>query len=123
LFDKEKLKNIIKNFNKLKAMNYYNAILQNLFFATLNQQRKDRKFAKDENIHTNREEYGVKNLYRYRNKFLIRKDIPFLNGGLFDCLDKIDESGKVIYIDGFSRNPKKEAKIPDELFFGTKKKA
>jgi hypothetical protein len=131
LFDKEKLKNIIKNFNKLKAMNYYNAILQNLFFATLNQQRKDRKFAKDENIHTNREEYGVKTLYRYKNKFLISekeilelfKDIPFLNGGLFDCLDKIDESGKVIYIDGFSRNPKKEAKIPDELFFGTKKKA
>jgi hypothetical protein len=54
---------------------------------------------------------------------LIRKDIPFLNGGLFDCLDKIDESGKVIYIDGFSRYPKKEVKIPDELFFLDKEKS
>jgi adenine-specific DNA-methyltransferase len=112
-------------------MNYYNAILQNLFFATLNQQRKDRKFVKDENIHTNREEYGVKTLYRYKNKFLISekeilelfKDIPFLNGGLFDCLDKIDESGKVIYIDVFRETPKKKQKFPTNYFLGQRKKA
>ncbi|HOK52200.1 MAG TPA: TaqI-like C-terminal specificity domain-containing protein, partial [Bacteroidales bacterium] len=40
------------------------------------------------------------------------KDIPFLNGGLFDCLDK-----EGIYIDGFSRNPKKQAIVYDYLFF------
>ena len=59
------------------------------------------------------------------DKFLINKekvgelfeDIPFLNGGLFDCLDKEDEDGKVVYVDGFSRNPKKQAIIPDYLFF------
>jgi type I restriction-modification system DNA methylase subunit len=85
----------------------------------------ERKFAAENGFHTNKKEYGVKTLFRYADKFLIPKekvlelfnDIPFLNGGLFDCLDKEDESGKVIYIDGFSRNPKKQAKIPDYLFF------
>ncbi|PIU56903.1 MAG: hypothetical protein COS89_05460, partial [Deltaproteobacteria bacterium CG07_land_8_20_14_0_80_38_7] len=46
------------------------------------------------------------------------KDIPFLNGGLFDCLDKENDEGKVLYADGFSRNPKKQAIVPDFLFFG-----
>ncbi len=39
---------------------------------------------------------------------------------MFDCLDKedyYDEKKRVIYIDGFSRNPKKRAVIPDYLFF------
>ena len=125
LFDREKLKGIVKDFNKPGASNYYNAILQNLFFATLNTKMDERDWAKDEGFPKNKTTYGVKNLYRYEDKFLISekevlnlfKEIPFLNGGLFDCLDKEDESGKVIYIDGFSRNPNKQAIIPDYLFF------
>jgi adenine-specific DNA-methyltransferase len=46
------------------------------------------------------------------------KDVPFLNGGLFDCLDKPNEEGKIVYVDGFSRNPKKQAVVPDYIFFG-----
>ena len=125
LFDPNYLKDIIKDFNKTNASNYYNAILQNLFFATLNQKMTERKFAVEEGFLSNRKEYGVKTLFRYADMFLISpdevlslfKDIPFLNGGLFDCLDKENENGKVIYIDGFSRNPKKRAIIPDSLFF------
>ncbi|MFN3269277.1 MAG: Eco57I restriction-modification methylase domain-containing protein, partial [Candidatus Kapaibacteriota bacterium] len=126
LFSKELLKNIVKDFLKGKqASNFYNAILQNLFFATLNQKMNERKFADDKGFPANIKEYGIKNLYRYADKFLIDKDkvlelfkdIPFLNGGLFDCLDFEDETGKVIYIDGFSRNENKSAKIPDYLFF------
>jgi adenine-specific DNA-methyltransferase len=44
-------------------------------------------------------------------------DIPFLNGGLFACLDPEDDTGKVQYADGFSRNPKQQAKVPNRLFF------
>lgn len=125
LFDKEKLKGIVKDFGKPGASNYYNAILQNLFFATLNQKMGERRFANDDGFMANRKEYGVKTLFRYKDKFLISeeevlnlfKEIPFLNGGLFDCLDKEDETGKVVYIDGFSRNPKKQTVIPDYLFF------
>ncbi|MEF3280315.1 MAG: N-6 DNA methylase [Elusimicrobiota bacterium] len=129
LFLPQKLKDIVKDFMKnKKSSNFYNAILQNLFFATLNQKMGERKFAKDEGYLVNRKEYGIKNLYRYKDKFLISenevlelfKDIPFLNGGLFDCLDKEDETGIVKYIDGFSRNPAKQAIIPDYLFFQEK---
>ncbi|MGB9683130.1 MAG: Eco57I restriction-modification methylase domain-containing protein, partial [bacterium] len=125
LFNKEMLKEIVKDFAKSGSSNYYNAILQNLFFATLNQKTEERKFAIEGDFDANKKEYGVKNLYRYRDKFLISKeevlelfrDIPFLNGGLFDCLDKENDTEKVIYIDGFSRNPKKQTIIPDYLFF------
>jgi hypothetical protein len=33
-------------------------------------------------------------------------------------LDKVNEAGKVLYSDGFSRNPRKQAIVPDFLFFG-----
>jgi len=126
LFLKDELKTIVKSFMEdNNSSNFYNAILQNLFFGTLNQKMNERKFADESGYPANKKEYGVKNLYRYADKFLINKnevlnlfkDIPFLNGGLFDCLDKENETGKVIYIDGFSRNKVKQAIIPDYLFF------
>ena len=132
LFSKEKLKKNVQDFMKDKrASNFYNAILQNLFFATLNQKMNERKFAEENGYPANKKEYGVKNLYRYANKFLINKDevlklfkdIPFLNGGLFDCLDKEYEKGKVLYIDGFSRNTAKQSIIPDYLFFQQEEKS
>ncbi|MBD3750680.1 MAG: N-6 DNA methylase [Sphingobacteriales bacterium] len=128
LFNKSHLDKILKDFNKnKKSQNYYHVILQNLFFGTLNQKMDVRKFAKDGgNIKTNGEEYGVKNLFRYADLFTISekevlalfKDVPFLNGGLFDCLDKPNEENKIVYVDGFSRNPKKQASVPDYIFFG-----
>jgi len=126
IFSEQRLKCVVKDFHRSKSScNFYNAILQNLFFATLNQKIKDRKFADNKGFPANKKEYGVKTLYRYEEKFLIDKtqvidlfkDIPFLNGGLFDCLDKEDKEGKVIYVDGFSRNPARQAIIPDYLFF------
>lgn len=127
LFQASVLKKILKDFNKNnKSHSYYRAILQNLFFGVLNQKMDKRKFAKDEGYPKNRSEYGVKTLLRYESLFKISqeevlnlfKDVPFLNGGLFDCLDKEDENGKVLYVDGFSRNTKKQAVVPDYLFFG-----
>jgi hypothetical protein len=73
----------------------------------------------------NRENHGADNLYRYEALFQLSQqdviglfaDIPFLNGGLFERLDPVDDSGKQHYLDGFSRNPKKRAIVPDRLFF------
>ena len=130
LFRKDFVASILKDFNKnKKSQNYYNAILQNLFFGTLNQKMEERKFAKEGDIRTNKEEYGVKNLFRYADLFTIPekevlalfKDVPFLNGGLFDCLDKPNDEGKIEYVDGFSRNGKKQATVPDYIFFGEEK--
>ncbi len=125
-FNKNYLNNILNNFNKSeKSDTYYKAILQNLFFGTLNQKMGERGLAKEGSFPENKNEYGVKNLFRYADKFSIKEkeviklfsDIPFLNGGLFDCLDKPNDEGKIVYVDGFSRNLKKQAKVPDFLFF------
>ena len=113
---------------------YYQAILQNLFFATLNQRmgKNDkgnpyRAFALDEGFPKNRSTYDVNNLYRYEALFRDDPadalahfaDIPFLNGGLFECLDRTEEgTEKKRYLDGFSRNTKKRPHVPDRLFFG-----
>ena len=50
------------------------------------------------------------------------REVPFLNGGLFECLDKAavdDPRGRIIYNDGFSREKgrQRRAFIPNELFF------
>ncbi len=129
LFSERKLATALKSL-KDDDSTFYRAILQNLFFGTLNQRmntggRENRKFTSDGSFHERKDEYGVKNLYRYQKLFAITEEeavnlfsgIPFLNGGLFDCLDKEDDSGKVIYVDGFTRNARKQPKVPNFLFF------
>ncbi|OQA31108.1 MAG: Modification methylase PaeR7I [Betaproteobacteria bacterium ADurb.Bin341] len=122
IFEPAELKTLLKSFDPAspKQDNYYRAILQNLFFATLNCEIKDRDFAKDGSFRENKEHFGIKLLYRYGGEFACPPDaviklfrgVPFLNGGLFECLDK-----KTDYQDGFSRNPKCVAHIPNNLFF------
>ncbi len=131
LFVEAKLAGILANLDP-DSSTYYQAILQNLFFATLNQRMgKDkngqpyRAFAKNEGFLKNRATHGVDNFYRYESQFRDPAtaldhfaDVPFLNGGLFERLDPLDEAtGKELYLDGFSRNPKKRAQVPNRLFF------
>ena len=129
LFSERKLAGVLKSL-KDDDSTFYQAILQNLFFGTLNQRmntraQENRKFTNAGSFHERKDEYGVKNLYRYQELFAIAEeeavnlfsDIPFMNGGLFDCLDKEDDSGKVIYVDGFTRNVRKQPKVPNFLFF------
>jgi hypothetical protein len=135
LFHPTYLAKILKGFDPESetSSTYYLAILQNLFFATLNQRMgKDSKgnpyraFAADEGFQKNRATHDVNTLYRYENLFAVPHqeaialfaDIPFLNGGLFECLDRADEdTNKKLYLDGFSRNAKKRPHVPDRLFF------
>ena len=135
LFHPTDLANILKGFDPESetSSTYYQAILQNLFFATLNQRMgKDgngkpyRLFAIDEGFAKNRATYDVNNLYRYEALFSDEPDaalahfadIPFLNGGLFECLDRTEDgTDQKRYLDGFSRNVKKRPHIPDRLFF------
>ena len=140
IFDVDYLSTILKDFDPYSTTvgNYYNAILQNLFFATLNRAIKDedgntRKFA-------TASKRDIKNLYRYAELFSISEDevinlfaeVPFLNGGLFECLDKtryIDGVEQCYNFDGFSRNDarfsdgryKHRAVVPNNLFFEPEK--
>ena len=140
LFDIDFLETILKDFDPYSTTigNYYNAILQNLFFGTLNRAIKDedgntRKFATSS-------KRDVKTLYRYAEMFSISEqevvhlfaEVPFLNGGLFECLDKtryIDGVEQCYNFDGFSRNDarfadgryKHRAIVPNNLFFEPEK--
>jgi hypothetical protein len=139
LFNKNELEQILADcdLNSLDKGNYYNAILQNLFFATLNKKIEERSFANNSNGEKNDNHYGIKTLFRDDNKesfFKIEqneiiekfKSVPFLNGGLFECLDS-DESDDnntkhiVHYIDGFSREKERRAFVPNELFWNDEK--
>ena len=136
IFDVDFLETILKDFDPNSAVvgNYYNAILQNLFFFFLNRDIKDEQ-GKKRKFATNVKK-DIKTLYRYAEMFTIREDeviklfseVPFLNGGLFECLDKtktIDGVEQAYNYDGFSRNDKKfadgryrnRAVVPNVLFF------
>ncbi|MEO0041224.1 MAG: hypothetical protein RL329_672, partial [Bacteroidota bacterium] len=102
---------------------YYQAVLQNLFFATLNQEMTERRFRDEAHFQGKNHDFNIKNVYRYaaffknqQDAMALFKDIPFLNGGLFECLDD-DRFGAAGVVDGFSDNPKRQAKVPTFLFF------
>ncbi|MES2878544.1 MAG: Eco57I restriction-modification methylase domain-containing protein [Pseudomonadota bacterium] len=152
LFDEKALAGLLKTPPHQHGAqgNYYKAILQNLFFATLNTETAD----EDEDGNKQRvwraatgpkrmDKYLIHTAYRYKADFkdpdtaltLFRK-VPFLNGGLFECLDKlvtpedlkrdpalaglVIAEGKqtVLRVDGFSERPENPMHIPNELFFG-----
>ena len=73
--------------------NYYKTILQNLFFATLNTEMDptggpaNRRFSRQ-----TRDDHMIHTVWRLKliadkRAFKLFKNIPFLNGGLFECLD------------------------------------
>ena len=114
---------------------YYRLILQNLFFAMLNRpivpEGKDtpnnRRFRVKGNYRGMNPDYAVNNLLRYESDFkqggaaeflqMANSSVPFLNGGLFDCLD---DKPKNLYYDGFSERKEslEQLYLPDWLFFG-----
>lgn len=122
LFQPEHIKALLKD-TKADSDTYYRAVLQNLFFATLNTEMDERRFRKqDGGKHGQKGEYGLSSYFRYESEFVspekwleLVKDVPFLNGGLFECLDDADNGAR---IDGFSDQPAWQAKVPNDLFWG-----
>ncbi|MGV9008451.1 Eco57I restriction-modification methylase domain-containing protein [Brevundimonas sp.] len=123
-----------------EADNYYKAILQNLFFATLNTEMGEGRKWRSRSAGGGQDGHHlIHTVYRYEDLFadpdsalrLFRK-VPFLNGGLFECLDrevterdlernpdlaKISD-GKRLRVDGFSDHPKNPLHVPNCIFFG-----
>lgn len=114
-------------FSKSNESKYYKAILQNLFFAMLNSPitTEGGKELSERHFRNGRSDYDNNKLMRYESYFknpqlfvdLANRTVPFLNGGLFDCLDDKDHG---MYYDGFSdrESVKNSLIIPDYLFFG-----
>jgi hypothetical protein len=126
LFSQEFINENLKD-HSADSSSYYQAILQNLFFATLSTKKSERVFRNGFRAKNGfNPDYGNQFVYRFIDYFeqpeLIQnifKDIPFLNGGLFDCLDDKDTG---IYIDGFSEIKKYQPYVPNFLFFSDSEK-
>ena len=124
LFIKNKVRDLLKNYDHETGDSYYRAVLQNLFFATLNTEIDKRRFSKQ-----NHADHRNPSVYRYKKEMTnpggllnLFAQTPFINGGLFDCLDSFEgvKAGGT-RIDCFTDNPaqRRDYSIPNHLFFGT----
>ena len=121
LFIETRISSLLKKYRRDND-DYYRAVLQNLFFATLNTEISKRRFSK-----ARRDTHRNFNLYRYKNLLAkpeqllhLMKQTPFINGGLFDCLDSEEATGDSGYrLDCFSDNKqhRKLLSVPNRLFF------
>ncbi len=128
LFIEARIADLLVDYDCDTGDSYYRAVLQNLFFATLNTEIDRRGFRKKKNVtHRNF------SLYRYQKEMSnpsalldLFRQTPFINGGLFDCLDSEVATRDGGYrIDCFTdnvTNPRRREygilSIPNRLFFG-----
>ena len=120
MFDKAQIRNLLVEDDFDNGDSYYRAVLQNLFFATLNTERGERRFSKNNNSdHRNPSVYRYKTQMHNPNRLLELFDqTPFINGGLFDCLDSFKATDEGGYrIDCFSDKQYHKLSIPNRLFF------
>ena len=112
LFNKAQIRGILAEDNFETGDSYYRVVLQNLFFATLNTEIDKRGFTSDFLC------YCYKTQMRTPDKLLaLFAKTPFINGGLFDCLDSEETPDKAGYrIDCFSDDHYTKISIPNRLF-------
>ena len=128
LFIEEQVRSLLNNYDLDKGDSYYRAVLQNLFFATLNTEIHKRSFsATQQTTHRDFCRYRYQNEMANPERLLaLFKRTPFINGGLFDCLDSFASTSKGGYrIDCFSDNVTVKGSqeygmmsVPNKLFFG-----
>ena len=120
LFNEETVRDLLKDYDRDTGDSYYRAVLQNLFFATLNTEIGKREFSKGGNPdHRNFSRYRYKDQICDPDELLaLFAQTPFVNGGLFDCLDSFKGKKEGGYrIDCFSDVHYHMLSIPNRLFF------
>ena len=122
LFIENRISQLLKDYGTGAGDSYYRAVLQNLFFATLNTEVTERRFSEQNN-----DDHPNSAVYRYFDEMADPDALlelfgltPFINGGLFDCLDSFDATGSGgVRIDCFTDNARHRRgySIPNCLFF------
>ena len=122
LFNESSVAALLRDYDRDTGDSWYRAVLQNLFFATLNTERTKRGFSSGK-----RTTHRNFSLYRYRSELrdpdallALFSRTPFINGGLFDCLDSEEATSEQGWrIDCFTDNPRhrRDYSIPNRLFF------
>ncbi|MCY3627114.1 MAG: Eco57I restriction-modification methylase domain-containing protein, partial [Gammaproteobacteria bacterium] len=109
LFSEEFAQSVLKDYSP-GSTDYYRAVMQNLFFSTLNTEMDNRYFeAESDSVGT----YKYLNLLSdHRQLCSIFSSIPFVNGGLFDALDSDGFYSETSGVEGLH--------VPSHLFFKEK---
>ena len=120
LFIEPRVERLLKEYDRVSGDSYYRAVLQNLFFATLNTEIDWRGFSsQSNNTHRDFSRYRFRDEIADEDALLqLFSKTPFINGGLFDCLDSekaIRDGG--YRIDCFSDVHYRKLSIPNRLFF------
>ncbi len=122
LFTEEYARAALRN-HAPERTDYYRAVLQNLFFATLNTEIGKRAFsARDRDSHRDFSKYRYRALLSDPDAFLrLLAAVPFVDGGLFDCLDDYEARGEGgRRIDAFTDNVDTQGRdlnVPAAIFF------
>ena len=121
LFEKASAATHLKEFSP-ETSDYYQAILQNLFFATLNTPIDKRAFStRSRRDHRNSNKYRYADLLNNPDAFVAYlKQVPFVNGGLFDCLDTFEGTrAGGTRIDCFTddAHARQQLHVPAKVFF------
>ena len=135
LFEEKQVMPLLTDAARNQGDNYYRVVLQNLFFATLNTKIKEREFRKEDEKpnpnypqHTQFNSYRNHKFRRYEKMLSNPKKLtewldksPFVNGGLFECLDPHETGNN--HVDCFTDNAKfqKRLSVRDALFFDEEK--
>lgn len=127
LFAVDTARRVLKRFDPADPTDggYYLAILQNLFFPTLAVPLDQREFRNGRRYRGINKHYMDHRFYRHEKLFrapecfgALFERIPFLNGGLFECLDTGTCKADEVRVDGFSDEPRNQPLVPNALFFG-----
>ena len=121
IFELDTAQETLNNFS-LDTSDYYQAVLQNLFFATLNTPINERMFStRKRSNHRDGSKYRYEDQLQDPNGFLEHlNQVPFVNGGLFDCLDTFEatnDGGKRVDCFTDNKNDRQKLSVPAELFF------
>ena len=123
LFNETRIRPLLHDYHRDSGDSYYRAVLQNLFFATLNSEIGWRGFSsQSQSTGPDFSHYRYKSEISDADSLLdLFRRTPFINGGLFDCLDSETATGDGGWrIDCFTDNPahRRDYSIPNRLFFG-----
>ncbi len=142
-FDRETLRALLAKapHDDPDGHDYYLAVLQNLFFACLNTEMDERGWLPragggTTTAYLDHSKLRQHSLFADPDAALVEfQHVPFLNGGLFDCLDIEVKAGdprwhratqevratpgrRVLRVDGFSETPDRQPRLANRLFFG-----
>ena len=120
LFIEARIAKLLKDYDQDAGDSYYRTVLQNLFFATLNTEIDKRGFSKKKNVtHRDFSRYRFKKEMSDPDALLrLFSQTPFINGGLFDCLDSEESTTSGGWrVDCFSDVHYHKLSLPNRLFF------